>query len=121
MTIDVKQFLYAKGSDKTLDAQLSAAPAFGKVRPGSTVLFWKNGFRWYHIPYSQLQRIRRGISTVVGRLCAGGRNYDIEYLILILHSGEELTIHIGDDVKEQAEALLEYLKGAHPEISYGKV
>lgn len=120
MAIDMKQFLYTKGNDQTMDADLSSAPAFAKVRPGSSLLFWKNGFRWYAIAYTQIQRIRRGRNTVVGRLCAGGRNYDVEYLILTLLSGEELVIHIGDDEKEKAEALVEHLKAVRPEIPFGK-
>lgn len=121
MAIDMKQFLYTKGTDKNLDAEFSSAPAFAKVRPGNTALFWKQGLRWYGIPFADIQRIHRRINTVVGRLCCGGRQFDIEYLVLILHSGEELVLHIGDDVKKKAEALQEYLKTAHPEIPYGKV
>ena len=40
---------------------------------------------------------------------------------MILKNGEELVIHIGDDVPKDAEALYAALKELHPQIQYGKV
>lgn len=120
MAVNIKPYLFTKGTNPALDAEFSAAPAFSKVRPGQTVLFWKSGFRWYHIPFAHVERIFRRVEHVFGRLCCGGRNFDIEYLVLLLNDETELVIHIGDDVKRQAEALLRHLKEAHPELQYGK-
>lgn len=116
-----KPYRYTKGENTALDAQFTNAPAYGKIRPAETVLFWKSGLRWHQIPLDQIQRIFRRVEAVHGRLCCGGRNFIIEWLVLILQDGSELVLHIGDDVKKDAEALLEHLKATHPQIQYGKV
>lgn len=116
-----KPYLYSKGSDPKLDGELSAAPAFSKVRVGDTHLFWKFGLRWYTIPFADLQRIYRRVESVFGKLCCGGKSFFIEWLVLVLHDGNELVLHIGDDVQKDAENLLLHLQDVHPEIQYGKV
>ena len=120
-----KPYRYTKGSDPALDAQFAAAPEYGKIRPGQSVLFWKSGLRWHVISLEGLQRIFRRVETVHGRLCCGGKTYIIQWLVLILADGSELVLHIGDDIecgslRKDAEALLEWLRSAHPQIQYGK-
>ena len=114
-----KQYLYTKGT--AADSDFSAAPAFGKIRVGSSHLFWKSVCRWYSIPLPDLQRSYRRVEQGFGRLCCGGRNFVIEWLVLVLCDGRELVLHIGDDVKKDPEALMEHLQRAHPQIQYGKV
>lgn len=121
-----KSYRYTKGEDPALDTQFAAAPSYGKIRPGQTVVFWKSGLRWHVIPLEGIQRIFRRIETVHGRLCCGGNTYIIEWLVLILEDGSELVLHIGDDISigklsKEAAALLEYLKQTQPQIQYGKV
>lgn len=120
MAVNLKEYVYTKGSDPTLDAQLAAATAYGKIRPGTTALFWKAGLRWYCIPFANVRRIFRRVEPVYGKLCCGSKSFFIERLVLILTDGTELELHIGDDVKKQAEALLLALKEAHPELQFGK-
>lgn len=120
MTTDRNAFLYTKGTDTSVDAQFAASRKFAKIRLGETMLFWRSALRRYVISLDRVQRIHRRIQSVAGRLCAGGKNFDIEYLVLILHDGTELQLHIGDDEKARAEALLAALKESHPEIRYGK-
>lgn len=120
MVINLKDYLYTKGTDADLDAQFAAAQKFGKVRLGSTVLFWRAAFKQYAISLDTVQRIHRRINPVIGRLCAGGRQYDMEYLVLILQDGSELVVHIADDNKKAALALMAALEQSHPEIPYGK-
>lgn len=120
MAVNLKPYIYVKGADAALDAEFTAACSYNKVKPGQTALFWKSGFRWYFIPLTQVQRIFRRVEPVYGKLCCGGKSFLIEWLVLILNDGSELVLHIGDDVKKQAQALLETLKEAHPEILYGK-
>ena len=120
-----KPYRYTKGEDPALDAQFANAPAYGKIRPGETVLFWKSGLRWYVISLEGIRRIFRRIETVHGRLCCGGKTYIIEWLVLILPDSSELVLHIGDDIecgklRKEAEALLDHLKAAHPRIPLGK-
>ena len=121
MAVNVKKYGYSKGTDAALDAEFAAAKAYGSVKAGQTVIFWKSGLRWCVISVENLQRIFRRVEPVYGRLCCGGRNFIIEWLVLVLHDGSELVLHIGDDVKKEAEELLEALKTMHPELQYGKV
>lgn len=115
-----KQYIYKKGNDPVLDADFSAASAYSKVKPGKQALFWKFGLRWHAVPMEAVQRIFRRVEPVYGKLCCGGQSFIIEWLVLMLKDGTELVVHIGDDVKKDAEALLQALKEAHPEIQYGK-
>lgn len=121
MAVNVKQYAYVKGADPGLDAEFSEAKAYGKVKPGQNAIFWKSGLRWCAVPVQRLQRIFRRVEPVYGKLCCGGRSYFIERLVLVLHSGEELVIHIGDDARKEAEALFAWLQEQHPQIQYGKV
>ncbi len=121
MAVNVKQYAYVKGADPAMDAEFALAKTYGSIRPGKTVIFWKSGFRWCVIPVENLQRIFRRVEPVYGKLCCGGRSYLIERLVLVLNSGEELVLRIGDDVQKEAEALLAHLQQLHPHIQYGKV
>lgn len=121
MAGNVKQYAYSRGTDGALDAEFAAAKAYGSVKTGQTVIFWKSGLRWCVIPVQKLQRIFRRVEPVYGKLCCGGRSYLIERLVLVLDNGEELVLRIGDDVQKEAEALLAHLKQLHPHIQYGKV
>ena len=116
-----KQYLYTKGLDPVLDGDFLAAETYGKVKPGKRAVFWKSGFRWYYMPLENVRQIFRRVEPVYGKLCCGGRSFLIEWLVLILHDGSEVVLHIGDDVKKQAESLLLWLKNAHPQIKFGKV
>ncbi len=118
---DYKPYRYTKENHPELAAAYKTAPAFCKVRVGQEGLFWRSGLHRHYIPYAGLRRIYRRIEAVHARLCCGGHNFDMEYLVLDLPEGGELVIHIGDDVQKQAKALLEHLKQVHPEIPYGKV
>ncbi len=118
--MNLKSYYFQKGISETLDREFAEARTFSKIKPGETILFWKAGLRWYYIPFADVKRIYRQVEPVYGKLCCGGRSYLIERLILHCKDGRELPLHIGDDVKKQAEALLESLKKSHPELEYGK-
>ena len=115
-----KEYLFIRGEDENLDMQFERSGAYGKVRVGEDMLFWKEGLRWYRVGMAQIQRIYRQVEHVYGRLCCGGRSYDIQRLIVVLRDGSGLKMHIGDDAVREAEALMEALRGMHPEIQYGK-
>lgn len=118
---NLKRYIYTKGNDPALDVQFDGAKAYSKVKPGQTHLFWRSGLRRYAMPLQDIQRIYRRVEPVYGKLCCGGRSFIIEWLVLVLRDGSEMVLHIGDDVKKDAEALLQALKDMHPEIQYGKV
>lgn len=120
MAVNLKPYVYSKGTDEALDAQFAAASVYERVKLGKTHLFWKAGLRWYCVSLGRVQRIFRRVETVYGRMCCGRQSFVMERLVLILMDGTELEIYIGDDVKRKAEALLQALKEAHPEILYGK-
>lgn len=120
MTVDLKPYLYTKGEDSALDAEFSAAAAYGKVKPGRTSLFWKSGLRWYTIPLTQVQRIFRRVESMHIRACGGGHPFVSEWLVLQLPDEAELLLHITDNDQKKAEALLQALKAMHPELQYGK-
>ena len=120
MRIYPKECMYTAGRDAALDADFDAARTCGKVKQGKDALFFKTGFRWYAVPFERVARIFRRMDMVYGKLCCGGRTYDIQMLVLILSDGRELEIHIGDDMNRQAEELYGAIKAAQPQILYGK-
>ena len=116
-----KAYVYHKGQDPARDADFEEAKRYEKVKVGKTAIFWRYGLRRYAMDVSNIRRIYRRVEQVIGRLCCGGKTYVIEWLVLVLQDGREVVLHIGDDVKKDAEALLEHLKDTHPQLQYGKV
>ena len=120
MRIYPKAYIYTSGKDAALDADFAAAQTVGKVKKGENALFFKTGFKWYAVPYKSVQRIFRRMDMVYGKLCCGGRTYDVQMLVLILSDGRELEIHIGDDMNRRAEELYGAIQASQPELLYGK-
>lgn len=120
MGVDLKPYIYKKGTSPALDAEFAQAKSYGLVKPGQSAVFWKTGLRWCVVPLSQVQRIFRRVEPVYGKICCGGHSFIIERLVLILNDDTELELYIGDDLEKQAIALLDALQSAHPEILYGK-
>lgn len=120
MAVNLKNYVYHKGTDEALDAQFASAEGYARARLGSTHIFWKAGFRWYCIPIDHAKRIFRRLMPVRTKQCCGGANFMVEWLVLILADGTELEIYLGEDVQTSAEALLDRLKARYPQISYGR-
>lgn len=100
--------------------ELDSAARFGNLRLGEKRLFWKSGLRRYAVELSAVRRVWRQEENVYGKLCCGGRSYVIHRLVLRLEDGKELTLHIGDDAKAEAEALLTAISEGFPHIVIGK-
>lgn len=96
-----------------------AGTAYGRVKLDDTRLYWKSGLRRYAVELSKVRRAYRQEENVYGKLCCGGRSYVIHRLVLHLEDGKQLTIHIGDDARAEAQALLATLK-EQPHIAIGK-
>ena len=120
MRIYPKEYLYTSGKDAALDAAFEAAQPCGKVKLGRDTLFFKVGFKWYAVPFAHVRRIFRRVDMVYGKLCAGGRTYDVQMLVLVLADQREIEIHVGDDMSAQAEALYAEIQAAQPLLAYGK-
>lgn len=100
--------------------EYDSAPACGKVRLGENRLFWKSGLRIYAVEIRTIRRAYRQVEHVYGKLCLGGRSYDIQRLVLCLEDGTQMTIHIGDDAKSAAVELMETIARRFPHIAIGK-
>ena len=120
MRIYPKEYIYTAGKEARLDADFDAAQAVGKVKPGKTALFFRTGLKWYAVPFDRIARIFRRIDMVYGKLCCGGRTYDVQMLALVLGDGRGLEIHVGDDMSAQAEELYGTIQESQPQLMYGK-
>lgn len=120
MAANLKPYAYIKGADGALDAQFADAQPYARARVGRTHIFWKAGFRWYCIPITNARRIFRRLLPVRTKLCCGGANFMVEWLVLVLEDGTELELYLGEDVQAAAESLLAHLKDQYPQISYGR-
>lgn len=103
-----------------IDSRPASGTAYGRVTLDESRLYWKSGLRWYAVELGKIRRAYRQEENVYGKLCCGGKSYVIHRLVLMLEDGTQLTIHIGDDAKPAAEALIAALK-AIPHIAIGKV
>ena len=115
MLTNLKQWLW-----ENKGPEYEQALAFGNVRLGEKRLFWKSGMKLYALELDTVARVWRQEENVYGKLCCGGRSYVIHRLVLRLENGRELTVHIGDDAKDAALALLDALREQFPHIAIGK-
>ena len=118
-----KELTYTRGKNAALDTQFENAVPYGKVKLAPDHIFWKSGLRWYAVPLSRVCRAYRQVEYVIGRLCCGGSNFDIQRLVLVLDDETSLELvigdnQIGDHMKRQSEALFQALQNAHPHIRY---
>ena len=114
MLMNLKQWLWENKGPEYDQAQ-----PFGNVRLGAGRLFWKNGMKLCALELRTVRRVWRQEENVYGKLCCGGRSYVIHRLVLQLEDGRELTVHIGDDAKAAALALLDALREQFPHIAIG--
>lgn len=116
-----KEYLFTSGRDAALDAAFGCAAVYGKVRLSAETLFFRAGLKHYAVPFAHVRRVFRRMDMVYGKLCCGGSTYDVQMLVLILADGRELEIHIGDDMKAEAERLFDAIRAAQPQLQYGKL
>lgn len=123
MRIYPKEYLYQAGQNAALDDSFAQAAEYGKVKLGRGELFFKGTLRWYVIPFNRVLRIYRQQDHVYGKLCAGGQDYDVHLLMLVLDDGSPLQLHIGDDkaMMLKAHQLYEAIQAAQPQLQYGKL
>ena len=100
--------------------EFDTAARFGNLRLGDRRLFWKSGLKRYAVELSNVRRVWRQEENVYGKLCCGGRSYVIHRLVVKPEDGKTLTLHIGDDAKAEAEALLAAIADRFPHIAIGK-
>lgn len=120
MLMDLKQYVYHKGTDAALDGQFSAAAPYGKVKLGADTIFWKVGLRWFYLPLKLVRRAYRRVEEVNAKMCCGRANFDIQKLMLVLDGETTLELLIGENQRNEAGRLFAALKEAHPELAYGK-
>jgi len=122
MRIYPKELLYKPGEDAALDAAFAQGETFGKVKLGGGALFFKSMLRWYAVPFAHVLRVYRRQDHVYGKLCAGGQDYDVHLLMLVMDDGSPVEIHIGDDkaMQAKAEQLYAAIQAAQPQLQYGK-
>ena len=118
---DIRSYLYKRGIDAALDLEFKKGMRRGQVKPGATVIFWKQGLRWYVIGIDQIKRICRREQEVNSKVGCGCITYAKQHMILQLKNGENLSILISEEDSRVADALYRDLQEMHPELQYGIV
>lgn len=113
-------YRYHKNQDSREDQEFEQAAAYGKVKLGSSLIFWKKGLVWYRVKLEDVERAYRRIEEVNAKMCCGRINLDIQKLMLVKKDQTLLELPIGDGLEKEAKALYEALKEKQPQISYGK-
>ena len=106
MRIYPTEFLYHAGQDAALDDSFAQAETYGKVKLGRKELFFKGTLRWYVVPFDRVLRIFRQQDHVYGKLCAGGQDYDVPLLMLVLDGYQPNSL--GATYLDCAELMVKY-------------
>lgn len=111
---------YYKNQDIREDQEFEQADCYGKVKLGSSLIFWKKGFVWYKVKTEDVERAYRRIEEVNAKMCCGRFNLDTQKLMLVKKDQTVLELLIGDRLEKEATALYEAMKQKWPQLSYGK-
>ena len=113
--------MYTKRKNPVLDMDFERAQSYGRVKLGSTAIFWELGFRWYAVPMSRIVRAYRRVEDTLTQIGCRPGVIGIQKLILILDDGVRLELQIGEgNQAEVAEAMYAALQQAQPQLKYGK-
>lgn len=110
---------YTKNNLEQVDKALRNSLTYGKVRLDTEILFFRKGFRWHYIMFSDAVHIFRRVEPVDTKMCCGNVSFDRQFLVILLNDGTELEILIGEGNEKDASALLEKIKTYHPDLKYG--
>lgn len=103
-----KKYLTPGGtvSGGTIDADCESAQLFDKVRVGTLGVYFREGFRVKHVPYTALERAFIRVQEVNGRLCCGKAVFAYFRLVFVVN-GKEWADVISEDEKAMDDALAE--------------
>ena len=118
--MDLKNFMYKRGNDASLDREFELGSRYGKVKLADETVFWKKGLKWYCLPLAEAKRAFRRIEAVDSKMCCGNVNFDIQKLVLILQDDTELELLIGEGAPREAELLYEKLQSKDCGLVFGK-
>ena len=118
--MDLKNFMYKRGNDVSLDREFELGSRYGKVKLADETVFWKKGLKWYCLPLTEAKRAFRRIEAVDSKMCCGNVNFDIQKLVLILQDDTELELLIGEGTPREAELLYEKLQSKDCGLVFGK-
>lgn len=105
-------------SDAALKAEFDAGRVIGNVRLGSDTLFFKEKWKNYYIPYSEITRCFRRVMLVQTKMCCGKGNLEVENLVICGETGELAQIQLPGE--RAGKILLEELSRLAPHVQIGR-
>ena len=111
---------YSKNKDAMLDSAFAGSVKYGfNIRFSEEVLFYRKGLHWECIKHEDAERIYRRVEEVISHTSCCAENMDIQKLMVVLKSGETLTVHVCDGEPRLAERLYEEIQATWADITYG--
>ena len=52
--MDLKKYIYTRGENAGADKEFEQGNIYGKVKLGSSHIFWKKGFWWYKVDMARV-------------------------------------------------------------------
>ena len=98
--------------DTVLETEYRSAHEIGVIRLGTSVLFFRVGFRHYYIPYHEIARCFRRVMEVPAKMCCGKGNFAIENLVICDKEKELAVIQLPGT--KAARILMEELREKLP-------
>ena len=99
-------------TDAALDSDFESAAEFDKVKVGSLGVYYRDGLKTRHIPYSVMERAFIRVQEVNGRMCCGTAKFAYFRLIFIVDGKEIICDRISENEKAMDDALAEISKRA---------
>lgn len=110
-----------KAENPELYEQSRNKTAYGKIIPGDSHVFCRQGLRLYAVPYQDIAVWWRRIEEVASRVGCCSNDFSIHKLVLRLSDGSELMLKIGEGLyRQEPERLMEALHAICPHIPTGK-
>lgn len=99
---------------KVLRMEYKAAKAFGVVRPGQSIFFFRQGLKVYYITYEEIAKCFRRVMVI----SAGAQNGNMKLETLVIADEERELAQIQLPGAEAAKNLLEELKAKMPHADF---
>jgi len=112
---------YKKKENQALDIAFKNAASYGfKIKFCENAIFFRKGLHWEFLLPEEIDRIYRRVEEVISHTSCCAENMDIQKFIVVLKSGEKITIHVCDGEPRLAEKLFDLIQNTWTEINYSR-
>lgn len=108
----------AEENAESLQTEYKSAQEIGKLRLGTTRLYFRSARKVYYIPYTDIYRYFRRVMLVPAKLCCGKGDLAIEHLVICDADKELAQIQLPGS--HAAKVLMERMSKLAPDAIVGR-